>query len=138
MSICCIITDAELNVLDDKGFDAIIHHEKEALDAMDDWCTRTHGNSGLTAACLSSKKTHDQAASDLLSYIQKYVPDKREGLLAGNSVHADKDFLSRGPYKAALEHLSYRILDVSSIKEAARRWADQDVLYNPNLGWMRS
>lgn len=128
MSICCFVTDADMNMLDETGFDAVVHHEQAALDAMDDWCTKTHGKSGLTAACLASKTTAEEAADAMLNYIQKYVPERKEGLLAGNSVHADKEFLRKGPYSAVLNHLSYRILDVSTIKEAARRWADQSVL----------
>ena len=66
--------------------------------------------------------TPQQAADGLLAYIQRYVPERGVALLAGNSVHADRAFLRREPYKKVLDHLHYRILDVSSIKEAARRW----------------
>ena len=66
--------------------------------------------------------TPQQAANGLLAYIQRYVPERGVALLAGNSVHADRAFLRREPYKKVLDHLHYRILDVSSIKEAARRW----------------
>ncbi|MCJ1281682.1 hypothetical protein MMC26_001004 [Xylographa opegraphella] len=128
MSISCFITDAKLNLLDVDGFDTIIHHEKSALDRMDDWCTRTHGESGLTAACITSDTRPEVAAANLLKYIQRFVPQPRKGLLAGNSVHCDKEFLSRPPYDIVMAHLHYRILDVSSIKEAARRWASKDIL----------
>jgi oligoribonuclease (3'-5' exoribonuclease) len=57
-----------------------------------------------------------------LAYIKKHVPERGVALLAGNSVHADQAFLKKEPYKRVLEHLHYRILDVSSVKEAARRW----------------
>ncbi len=66
--------------------------------------------------------TPQQAADSLLAYIQRHVPERGVALLAGNSVHADRAFLRREPYKKVLDHLHYRILDVSSIKEAARRW----------------
>ena len=123
MSLCCLITDAELNLLDDKGFDATIHHDKEVLDEMDDWCIRTHGCSGLTAACIASTTTAEEAATGLLEYICHYVPTQHRGLLAGNSVHADKAFLRKPPFNKVINHLTYRILDVTSIKEAAMRWA---------------
>jgi hypothetical protein len=58
----------------------------------------------------------EQAATDLLEYIKKFVPEPKRALLAGNSVHADKAFLRRGPYKKVNDHLSYRILDVSTLK----------------------
>lgn len=128
MSIACFITDAQLNLQDDQGWEAVIHHEKTELDRMDDWCTRTHGDSGLTAACISSQKSPDEASVDLLRYIQRHVPEKRRGLLAGNSVHCDRAFLAKAPYSQVTDYLSYRILDVSTIKEAVKRWAPDEVL----------
>ena len=128
MSICCFVTDAQLNIYDHTPFEAIIHLEQETLDSMGDWCTDTHGKTGLTAACLKSTTTAQEAAAQLLKYIRLHVPQERTALLAGNSVHADKDFLSKEPYNVVLEHLHYRILDVSSIKEAVRRWAPEDIL----------
>ena len=128
MSISCFITDAQLKLVDDRGWDSIIHHDKSSLDQMDEWCTNAHGHSGLTAACIASKMTHEQAADSLLEYIKKFCPESRKGLLAGNSVHADKAFLSKPPYNKVTDYLSYRILDVSSLKEAAKRWAPDDIL----------
>ena len=128
MSIACYITDADLQLLDEDGFETIIHHTESTLDRMDEWCTTTHGQSGLTRACIRSITTPQEAADNLLQYIQKYSPVPKNGLLAGNSVHCDKEFLSKPPYDRVLKHLHYRILDVSSIKEAARRWAPEDVL----------
>jgi oligoribonuclease len=128
ISIACFITDAQLALLDSQGWEAIIHHDQATLDRMDEWCTAAHGRSGLTAASIASTVTAQEAADGLLGYIQQYVPEKRSGLLAGNSVHVDKEFLRRGPYRKVVDHLTYRILDVSAIKEAARRWASPTVL----------
>lgn len=128
MSVSCFVTDAQLKVLDGKGWDSIIHHDKATLDRMDEWCTGTHGNSGLTAACIESATTHEQAADGLLDYIRRFVIQPHRGLLAGNSVHCDKAFLSKAPYNRVMEYLSYRILDVSSLKEAAKRWSPEEVL----------
>ncbi|KAI2793063.1 Oligoribonuclease [Penicillium oxalicum] len=108
LQICCIITDAQLNVLEPEGFDAVIHHSDSVLDHM--------------SACAA------EAADSLLAYIRRHVPTPRTALLAGNSVHADKAFLARGPYARVLEHLHYRLLDVSSLKEAARRWGSEELL----------
>ena len=130
MSISCFVTDAQLKLLDDHGWDAIIHHDKPILDRMDEWCTKTHAASGLTAACISSTTIPEEAADGLLEYIKKYSPEPRRGLLAGNSVHCDKAFLSKAPYNRVTDYLSYRILDVSSIKEATKRWASDEVLGN--------
>lgn len=128
MSLAAFVTDASMNLLDDNGYEAIIHHSQEQLDRMGEWCTRHHGQSGLTQACLDSSTTAEQAAQGLLAYIKTYVPERRTGLLSGNSVHADKAFLVQQPYKIVTDHLHYRILDVSSIKEAARRWAPKEIL----------
>ncbi len=98
------------------------------MDKMDDWCTKTHGDNGLTAKVIASEITADQAAEELLTYIKKYVPEPRRALLAGNSVHADKAFLRKAPWTKVHDHFHHRILDVSSLKEAARRWSQLDVL----------
>jgi len=128
MSLACFITDFELNLLDEEGYEAVIRHTQEQMDAMGDWCTQHHGASGLTQACLSSSTSPDQAANELLQYIQKYVPERRRALLSGNTVHADRAFLALDPWKPVIGYLHHRILDVSAIKEAARRWAQEDVL----------
>ncbi|KAJ5493245.1 hypothetical protein N7539_001991 [Penicillium diatomitis] len=128
LQICCIITDAQLNVLDPQGFDAVIHHSDSVLKNMSAWCVDMHGRTGLTAAVRASATSAAEAADSLLAYIRRFVPAPRTALLAGNSVHADKAFLARAPYAQVLEHLHYRLLDVSSLKEAARRWGSEDLL----------
>ena len=128
MSLACFITNYELELVDEKGYEAVVQHSQEQLDAMGDWCKDHHGASGLTQSCLTSSTTAEQAADELLAYIQKYVPDRRRALLSGNTVHADRSFLVREPWKKVVSHLHHRILDVSAIKEAARRWAPNDVL----------
>jgi oligoribonuclease len=128
IEIACFITDYHLNLLHHEGYQAVVHQSKETMDKMEEWCTKTHGESGLTAKVLSSTTSSEKAAQDLLSYIKEYVPQARKALLAGNSVHADQAFLRKAPYDKVLEHLHYRILDVSAIKEAAKRWAPIDLL----------
>ncbi|KAI4655605.1 hypothetical protein J4E93_000319 [Alternaria ventricosa] len=128
MSLAAFVTDADLNILDETGYEAIIHHNKEQLDLMGEWCTSHHGQSGLTQACIDSTTTAEEAAEGLLAYIKKFVPERRTALLSGSSVHADKSFLVKQPYKVVTDYLHYRIMDVSSIKEAARRWAPKDTL----------
>ncbi|CZR61992.1 probable oligoribonuclease [Phialocephala subalpina] len=128
IEIFCIITNGNLEILDEEGWGAVIHQSKKRMDQMDEWCTKTHGENGLTEAVINSKTTPEQAATDLLSYIQKYIPEPRKALLAGNSVHADKAFLRKEPYRKVNDHFYHRILDVSTIKEAAKRWSSQEVL----------
>ncbi|RDW75015.1 hypothetical protein BP6252_06157 [Coleophoma cylindrospora] len=128
IEIFCLITNEGLELLDPEGWGVVVHQPKEKMDTMDEWCTRTHGESGLTAAVLSSTTTPDQASQSLLEYIRQYVPRPRTALLAGNSVHADKAFLRKAPYGKVMDHLHYRILDVSTIKEAAKMWSDSQVV----------
>ncbi|KFH48097.1 oligoribonuclease-like protein [Hapsidospora chrysogenum ATCC 11550] len=123
LEIYCLITTGNLELLDEEGFHAIVHWPKSRLDQMDEWCTKTHGDSGLTQAVLDSTTTPQQAADGLYAYIKRLIPEERKGLLAGNSIHADRTFLRKEPYAKALDHLHYRLLDVTTIKEAARRWA---------------
>ncbi|KAI9864351.1 MAG: hypothetical protein M1813_003271 [Trichoglossum hirsutum] len=128
IQIFCFITDYNLNPYDDEGWGAIIHHPKPVLDAMDEWCTHTHASTGLTAAVLASTITHEEAATGLLRYIRAHVPETGKAILAGNSVHVDKVFLSKPPYDKVLAYLHYRIFDVSTIKEAVRRWGSDKIL----------
>ena len=128
LSLACFITDAQLNLLDATGFEAVIRHSQAQLDAMGDWCKSHHGASGLSAACLESSMSAETAAEELFAYIRKYVPKSHKALLAGNSVHADRAFLAKQPYAPVLEYLHHRLLDVSAIKEAARRWAPKEAL----------
>ncbi|KAL4926239.1 oligoribonuclease [Aspergillus undulatus] len=128
LQICCFITDANLHLLDNTGFETVIHAPQTALDGMSQWCIDTHGRTGLTARVQKSTVTPETAAAELLAYIQRYVPKPRTALLAGNSVHADKAFLACGPYKQVLEWLHYRIVDVSTIKEVVRRWGSKETL----------
>ncbi|EFQ98137.1 oligoribonuclease [Nannizzia gypsea CBS 118893] len=128
MQVCCYITDAQLNLLEPKGFEVIVHLPQDILDRMNAWCTATHGRSGLTAAVLSATTTAEEAANGLLAYIKQHVPKQGTALLAGNSVHADRAFLAQPPYVQVLDWLHYRILDVSSVKEAVRRWGSDEML----------
>jgi oligoribonuclease (3'-5' exoribonuclease) len=129
IEIFCIITTGTLEVVDEAGLGIVIHQSKERMDQMDEWCTRTHGESGLTAAVIASTVTPEQAADELLAYIKKYVPEKG-AILAGNSVHADRAFLRKEPYRKVVRHLHHRILDVSTLKEAARRWCPKKIIHS--------
>lgn len=129
LSISCYITDHLLELTEPEGYHAIISTPSSTLSAMSDWCIQTHTATGLVDACQSSSAiSASQAASKLLTYIQRYVTEPRVALLAGNSVHADKMFLIREPWTPVLEWLHYRILDVSAIKEGVRRWGSESVL----------
>lgn len=128
LEIYCLLTTGDLELLDEDGFHAIIHFPKERLDQMDEWCTKTHAGTGLTEAVIASTTTPQQAADDMYDYITKHIPERKRALLAGNSVYADRMFLRQEPYTKVMKHLHHRILDVSAIKEAARRWCNAEIV----------
>jgi oligoribonuclease len=128
IEIYCLITNGELQLVDSQGWGTVVHQSAERMAKMDDWPTKTHGDNGLTAAVIASQVTPQEAADGLLAYIVKFIPNPSVALLAGNSVHADRAFLRKQPYDRVVAHLHYRILDVSSLKEAARRWCPRRVL----------
>ncbi|RPD53446.1 ribonuclease H-like protein [Lentinus tigrinus ALCF2SS1-7] len=120
LEIAVLITDGNLKVVDE-GVSYIIRTEREVLEGMDEWCRTTHGASGLTQACIESPHTKDFVAREVLNYIKKWVPKEKTAVLAGNSVHMDRAFLVE-EMPEIVNWLHYRIVDVSSIKELARRW----------------
>ncbi|WVN88342.1 uncharacterized protein L203_103547 [Cryptococcus depauperatus CBS 7841] len=120
IEIAVIITDGKLNPVE-KGINYVIKTPIEVLNSMGEWCTNQHGKSGLTQACIDSPHSYAEVAQKVLDYIQKWIPEKGAGLLAGSSVHADMRFLLVG-MPEVMKHLSYRILDVSTVKEICRRW----------------
>jgi oligoribonuclease len=119
VEIACIVTDSELNALD-AGIDVLIKPPAEALDSMQDVVREMHTTSGLLAE-LPSGLTTAQAEELVLAYIRRHVPESRKVPLCGNSIATDRAFLARDmPELDAFLH--YRMVDVSSIKELARRW----------------
>ena len=128
IQIACYVTDYDLNLLDEAGFEMVVHQDEELMNKMDAWCTKTHARTGLTERVLQSDISPDTAAKALLEYVTELVPERGTAILAGNSVSYDQSFLRKGPYSKLLDHLHHRIFDVSSIKEAVRRWSTKEVL----------
>ncbi|KAF8526069.1 ribonuclease H-like domain-containing protein [Hysterangium stoloniferum] len=120
MEIAILITNGDLELVDE-SLHYVIKTDKTDLDTMDSWCVAQHGSSGLAQACLDSPHSHEFVKQSVLSYIKKWIPDPRVGVLAGNSVHADRSFLALHMSEVT-DWLHYRIVDVSSIKELVRRW----------------
>ena len=119
VEVACLITDSELNVLGE-GVDVVVRPPQEALDQMGDFVRDMHVESGLLPL-LEGGTTLQDAQDQVLTYIREHVPEPRKAPLGGNTVSTDRAFLARD--MAELEaHLHYRIVDVSSIKELARRW----------------
>jgi oligoribonuclease len=119
IEIACLVTDADLNLLDD-GIDLIIKPPAEALDQMSDVVRDMHTTSGLLAD-LPGGVTLAEAAEAVLGYVRTHVAEPRKVPLCGNSIATDRWFIARDmPELDAWLH--YRMVDVSSIKELARRW----------------
>lgn len=119
IEIATIVTDKDLNVLAEGPVFAI-HQPDELLDGMDEWNTRQHGRSGLTERVRNSATTMAEAEQATLEFLRQFV-DAGVSPMCGNSICQDRRFLSRQmPELEAFFH--YRNLDVSSVKEIARRW----------------
>ena len=119
IEVAVVITDADLNIVDD-GIDVLITPPQEALNGMNDFVRNMHTTSGLLDD-LAQGTTMEEAQKQVLDYIRHYVPQPRKALLAGNSVGTDKMFLEAN-MPEVIDHLHYRLIDVSSIKELAKRW----------------
>jgi oligoribonuclease len=120
VEIAVIVTDSELTTLDD-GLDILIATPEDKLAAMDPVVREMHTQSGLLTALATATTTLEEAEQQVLDYVQRHVPERRKAPLCGNSIATDRSFISR--YMPKLDdHLHYRMVDVSSIKELARRW----------------
>lgn len=123
LEIATIVTDGDLNVLAE-GPVIAIHQPDDVLDTMDEWCVNQHGKSGLTERVRKSTKTEADAIKETLAFLSAWVP-KGVSPMCGNSIGQDRRFLHK--YMLELEdYFHYRNIDVSTIKELARRW-------NPDL-----
>ena len=119
IEVAVLVTDSELNVLGE-GVDVVIRPSQEALAGMDDFVREMHTASGLLDE-LPDGVTLGQAQSRAMEYIRQWVPEPRKAQLGGNSVGTDRMFLARD-MPEVVAHLHYRVIDVSTIKELARRW----------------
>ena len=119
IEVATLVTDAELNVVAE-GPVIAVRQPDGLLEAMDEWCTRTHGESGLTARVKASTVDTAEAERRTLEFLREHVAPGTSPM-CGNSVHQDRRFMEREmPELLAFFH--YRNLDVSTLKELARRW----------------
>ena len=132
VEIAVLVTDSELNVLDE-GVDIVIHADDAVLDTMPDIVREMHATSGLTPLVRSSTVTVPEAEARVLDYVRSHIPDARTAPLCGNSIATDRGFIARDmPLLDA--HLHYRMIDVSSIKELCRRWYPRIYYAQPDKG----
>jgi oligoribonuclease len=119
IEIAALVTDSELNILD-AGIDVVIKPPQESLTQMSKVVRDMHTTSGLLDV-LAGGVTLAEAEETVLRYVRKHVKDPKKAPLCGNSIATDRSFLARD-MPALDAHLHYRMVDVSSIKELARRW----------------
>jgi len=120
IEIAAVVTDSELAVLDE-GIDLVIHADDELLDSMVEVVATMHASSGLTELARASTLGVADAEAQVLDYVRRHVPDARTAPLCGNSIATDRSFLARD-MRELDDFLHYRMVDVSSVKELARRW----------------
>ena len=129
IEIATILTDGQLTEIA-VGPELVIHQADEVLAAMDDWNKSHHKASGLVERVKASTITDGDAEAQTLAFINAHVGPKDRPVLAGNSIHQDRRFIRR--YMASLDaRLHYRMVDVSTIKELARRWYPQIIAKQP-------
>ena len=120
LEIATLVTDKELRLLAE-GPVIAVHQTDAVLAAMGDWCTRQHGQSGLTRRSRESRVDEGEAERRTLEFLRQYLPPNASPM-CGNSIGQDRRFLVR--YMPELERFfHYRNLDVSTLKELAKRWA---------------
>jgi oligoribonuclease len=130
IEIATILTDGQLTEIA-VGPELVIHQSDEVLAAMDDWNTKHHGGSGLTERVRQSLISDAEAEAQTIAFIDAHVSPRERPVLAGNSIHQDRRFIRR--YMPMLEkRLHYRMVDVSTIKELARRWYPQVIARQPS------
>jgi oligoribonuclease len=132
IEVAVLVTDADLTTLDD-GLDIVIHVADDVLDTMVPFVRDMHASSGLTEAVRASTITLGEAEKQVLDYIKGHVPEAKVAPLCGNSIATDRGFLNRD-MPALDEHLHYRMIDVSSIKELAKRWYPRVYQSQPEKG----
>ncbi|AXA33060.1 oligoribonuclease [Francisella adeliensis] len=129
IEIAAIITDKNLNVIAEAEPIAI-HQSDEIMGSMDEWCTTTHAQTGLTQRVKESSFTAEQAEEEIVSFIRKHVPYKVSPL-CGNSIWQDRRFLSK--YMSKIDdYCHYRVLDVTSIKLLNDYWGGKESYHKQN------
>jgi oligoribonuclease len=119
VEIACVVTEPDLTPVD-QGISLVIRPPDEALAGMDEFVVDMHNASGLIHEIPEGIPLQD-AADQVLAYVRSHVPEPRKAPLAGSTVYVDRGFLARDMPDLD-EHLHYRVIDVSSLKELVKRW----------------
>jgi oligoribonuclease len=128
IEVAALVTDSELNILGE-GVDIVVRPPAESLETMPDIVRQMHTSSGLLTE-LDGGVTLAEAEKQVMAYVRKHVKESRKAPLCGNSVSTDRGFLARD-MPTLEQHLHYRIVDVSSVKELSRRWYPRAYFNSP-------
>ena len=130
VEIATLVTDDELDIIAE-GPDLVIGQPPEAMATMDEFVRRMHTSSGLLPLIAASPVTLEEAGAATMAFVREHVPEPRTVPLCGNSIGTDRRFLAR--YLPELEeYLHYRSVDVSTVKELARRWYPEALKGRPD------
>ncbi len=132
IEVAALVTDSELNVLGE-GVDVVIGATPDEMARMPEVVRAMHASSGLTDEVVVSTMTLADAEQQVLAYIKQWVPEPKKAPLCGNSIATDRGFLTRDMSELD-EWLHYRMVDVSSVKELARRWYPRAYFASPEKG----
>ena len=132
VEVAAIVTDASLNVIGE-GIDLVVHATEAELAQMDDFVTKMHAYSGLDKEIRASTTSIEEAEDAVLALLEAYCDPEHPAPLAGNSIATDRSFIRK--YMPRLDKaLHYRMIDVSTIKELARRWFPRAYYNQPEKG----
>ncbi|MBK5306125.1 MAG: oligoribonuclease [Frankiaceae bacterium] len=132
IEVAALVTDGDLNILGE-GVDVVIGATADEMARMPDVVRDMHASSGLTDEVVTSTVSVKDAEQQVLAYIKEWVPEAKKAPLCGNSIATDRGFLTRDMPELD-EWLHYRMVDVSSVKELARRWYPRAYFGSPKKG----
>ncbi len=120
IEVAVVITDENLNVVD-PGLSVLITPTPGSMESMGDFVRAMHTESGLLDDLATQAIPLKEAERQVFDYITRFIPAPGKALLAGNTIGSDKAFLERD-MPSVIDHLHYRVIDVSTLKELAKRW----------------
>ena len=132
VEVAALVTDAELNIIDE-GVDLVVHATDAELAEMDDFVTQMHSDNGLLDDIKASRVSLAEAEDAVLGLVEKHCDPAHPAPLAGNSIATDRTFI-RAQMPRLDAALHYRMIDVSTVKELARRWFPKAYFNQPAKG----
>lgn len=131
LEVACLVTDLELNILDESGYESVLWYSPDLLDELkantDPYVIDMHTKTGLWERLSQGKMKH-KVDAELLGYIKNFVPDPKTARLGGNSITLDRNFINKN-LPGVGDHLSYRSIDVSTLAGLAQYWNSPKIHY---------